>query len=81
MNYNQRDALTTMVYQEGMDAIEAIIHLLPAATVSISTQYDKTEEHSVYASKLKEAKQLLMDAYITERRSKSLRKQLLEGMK
>lgn len=64
MNYNQRDALTTMVYQEGMDAIEAIIHLLPAATVSISTQYDKTEEHSVYASKLKEAKQLLMDAYI-----------------
>ena len=66
MNYNQRDALTTMVYQEGMDAIEAIMHLLPAATatVSISTRYDKTEEHSVYASKLKEAKQLLMDAYI-----------------
>ena len=53
-----------MVYQEGMDALEAIIHILPAATVSIITQYDKTEEHSVYASKLKEAKQLLMDAYI-----------------
>lgn len=64
MNYNQRDALNAMVYQENMDAIEAIMHLLPAATVSISTQYDKTEEHNVYASKLKEAKQLLMDAYI-----------------
>lgn len=64
MNYNQRDALNTMLYQDGMDALEAITHLIPAATVSISTQYDKTEEHSVYASKLKEAKQLLMDAYV-----------------
>ena len=64
MNYNQRDTLNTMVYQDGVDALEAIMHLLPAATVAISTQYDKTEEHSVYASKLKEAKQLLMDAYI-----------------
>ena len=64
MNYNQRDTLNAMVYQENMDALEAIMHLLPAATVSISTQYDKTEEHGVYASKLKEAKQLLMDAYI-----------------
>lgn len=64
MNYNQRDTLNTMVYQESMDALEAVMHLLPAATVSISAQYDKTEEHSVYASKLKEAKQLLMDAYI-----------------
>ena len=53
-----------MVYQENMDALEAIIHLLPAATVAISAQYDKTEEHSVYAAKLKEAKQILMDAYI-----------------
>ena len=53
-----------MVYQDGMDALEAIMHLLPAATVSISAQYYKAEEHSVYASKLKEAKQLLMDAYI-----------------
>lgn len=53
-----------MVYQDGMDALEAIMHLLPAATVSISAQYDKTEEHSVYSSKLKETKQLLMDAYI-----------------
>lgn len=53
-----------MVYQENMDALEAIMHLLPAATVAISAQYDKTEEHNVYASKLKEAKQLLMDAYI-----------------
>lgn len=53
-----------MVYRGGMDALEAIMHLLPAATVSISAQYDKTEEHSVYASKLKEVKQLLMDAYI-----------------
>ena len=53
-----------MVYQENMDALEAIMHLLPAATVSVSAQYNKTEEHSVYASKLKEAKQLLMDAYI-----------------
>ena len=64
MNYNQRDALNTMVYQDGMDAIEAVMHLLPTATVSISTQCGRTEEHSVYASKLKEAKQLLMDAYI-----------------
>ena len=64
MNYNQRDNLNTMVYQGGMDALEAIMHLLPAATVAISAQYDKTEEHIVYASKLKEAKQLLMDAYI-----------------
>lgn len=64
MNYNQRDTLNAMVYQDGMDALGAIMHLLPAATVSISTQYDKTEEHVVYASKLKEAKQLLMDAYI-----------------
>lgn len=64
MNYNQRDALNAMVYQDGMNALEAVMHLLPAATVSISTQYDKTEEHSAYASKLKEAKQLLMDAYI-----------------
>ena len=64
MNYNQRDALNAMVYQDGMDALETIMHLLPAATVAISTQYDKTEEHNVYASKLKEAKQLLMDAYI-----------------
>ena len=53
-----------MVYQEGMDALEAIMHLLLAATVAIRAQYDKTEEHNVYASKLKEAKQLLMDAYI-----------------
>ena len=53
-----------MVYQDGMDSLEAIMRLIPAATVSISTQYDKTEEHGVYASKLKEAKQLLMDAYI-----------------
>ena len=53
-----------MVYQENMDALEAIMHLIPAATVAISAQYDKTEEHSVYESKLKEAKQLLMDAYI-----------------
>ena len=53
-----------MAYQEGMDTLEAIMHLLPAATVAISAQYDKTEEHNVYASKLKEAKQLLMDAYI-----------------
>lgn len=74
MNYNQRDALTTMVYQEGMDAIEAIIHLLPAATVSISAQYDKTEEHKVYASKLKEAKQLLMDAYIIRQAIKESQK-------
>ena len=64
MNYNQRDALNEMVYQDGMDALEAIMHILPAANVSISAQYDKTEEHGVYASKLKEAKQLLMDAYI-----------------
>ena len=64
MNYNQRDTLNAMVYQEGMDCLEAIMHLLPAATVSISAQYDKTEEHSVYAAKLKEAKQPLMDAYI-----------------
>lgn len=64
MNYNQRDALNTMVYQGNIDTLEAIMHLLPAATVAISTQYDKTEEHSLYASKLKEAKQLLMDAYI-----------------
>lgn len=64
MNYNQRDTLNAMVYQDGMDSLEAIMHLLPAATVAISAQYDKTEEHSVYASKLKEAKQLLMDAYI-----------------
>ena len=53
-----------MVYQDGMDALETIMHLVPAAIVSISAQYDKTEEHNVYASKLKEAKQLLMDAYI-----------------
>ena len=64
MNYNQRDTLNAMVYQDGMDALEAIMHLLPAATVAISTQYDKTEDHRAYASKLKEAKQLLMDAYI-----------------
>lgn len=64
MNYNQRDTLNTMVYQDGMDALEAIMHLLPAATVAISAQYNKTEEHGVYASKLKEAKQLLTDAYI-----------------
>ncbi len=63
-----------MVYQEGMDALEAIMHLLPAATVSISTQYDKTEEHSVYAVKLKEAKQLLMDAYIVRESIKESRK-------
>ena len=64
MNYNQRDTLNSMVYQDGMDALETIMHLVPAAIVSISAQYDKTEEHNVYASKLKEAKQLLMDAYI-----------------
>lgn len=64
MNYNQRETLNAMVYQDGMDSLEVIMHLLPAATVSISTQYNKTEEHRVYSSKLKEAKQLLMDAYI-----------------
>lgn len=74
MNYNQRDALNAMVYQEGIDALEAIMHLLPAATVSISAQYDKTEEHSVYASKLKEAKQLLMDAYIVRESIKESQK-------
>lgn len=63
-----------MVYQEGMDALEAIMHLLPAATVSINTQYDKTEEHGVYASKLKEAKQLLMDAYIVREAIKESQK-------
>ena len=63
-----------MVYQENMDALEAIMHLLPAATVSISAQYDKTEEHSVYASKLKEAKQLLMDAYIVRESIKESQK-------
>ena len=64
MNYNQRDTINAMVYQENMDALEAIMHLTPAATVAISAQYDKTEEHNVYAFKLKEAKQLIMDAYI-----------------
>ena len=74
MNYNQRDALNAMVYQDGMDALEAIMQLLPAATVSVSTQYDKTEEHSVYAPKLKEAKQLLMDAYIVREAIKESQK-------
>ena len=74
MNYNQRDTLNTMVYQDGMDSLEAIMHLLPAATVSISTQYGKTEKHSVYASKLKEAKQLLMDAYIVRESIKESQK-------
>lgn len=74
MNYNQRDALNAMVYQDGIDALEAIMHLLPAATVSISAQYDKTEEHSVYASKLKEAKQLLIDAYIVRESIKESQK-------
>lgn len=74
MNYNQRDTINAMVYQENMDALEAIMHLLPATTVAISAQYDKTEEHSVYASKLKEAKQLLMDAYIIRESIKESKK-------
>ena len=74
MNYNQRDTLNTMIYQDGMDTLEAIMHLLPAATVSISAQYDKTEEHGVYSSKLKEAKQLLMDAYIVRESIKESQK-------
>ena len=66
--------MNTMLYQDGMDALEAIMHLLPAATVSISTKYDKTEEHMVYASKLKEVKQLLMDAYIIRQAIKESQK-------
>lgn len=66
-----------MVYQECMDSLEAIMHLLPAAIVSISTRYDKTEEHSVYASKLKEVKQLLMDAYIIREAIKESQKAIV----
>lgn len=63
MNYNQRDTLTTMVYREGMDALDAIMQLLPSAVVSASVQRDNTDVHAVYAQKLKEAKKLLADAY------------------
>lgn len=63
MNYNQRDTLNTMVYREGMDALDAIMQLLPSAVISAAAQRDNTDMHTVYAHKLKEAKQLLMDAY------------------
>ncbi len=64
MNYNQRDTLNTMVYREGMDALDAIMQLLPSVVVSAAVQRGNTDMHSVYAHKLKEAKKLLTDAYI-----------------
>ena len=77
MNYAQMNKLNSMVYDEGLDVTEAILHLIPMKFLDELKEYNNSEyfeEWRMYKDKMLEVRKLLTDAYILREALKGIEK-------